>query len=184
LASVVQTILLFLLLIVSASATADERIIPSPNKQFCLVLAGPEGGNDSFRSMAIQNRLHEILFSSEGHHLSEQVSDVPFSAAHILWSPDSEAVAVVVGYPKYMLTYVFVRDGEKFVSVAVSDVTEGEDNPNVFPVKWLKGRRLILDISGPYAGKADNGHYKGTATIRVRTKPPACEILYHHLGGS
>lgn len=173
-----KLLLLLLVLLVPAFASADERVFPSPGRDYFAVLTTPDARAPS---LTIQDSRHRAVFSSDGRGLSEQLFDPDFSPEHVLWSPDGQAVAIAGGSSRFMLTFVFVRQAGSFVHVPVPDVTEGEDNPHVLPVKWLKYRRLVLDVCGPYAGKAINGHYSGKATISVFIRPPACKVLSRHI---
>ncbi len=80
-----------------------------------------------------------------------------------------------------MLTFMFVHHAGTFTHAPIPDVTRGEDNPHVLPAKWIKRRRLILDVSGPHAGKAINRHYTGKATTGVSTRSPVCKVLSKHI---
>jgi hypothetical protein len=165
-----MTTLLLLLVFASASLVRGGEApspVTSPNKQYLLHLTP-----DAQPGLSIRSASGSVLFTYDGA--------AELHPEHVHWSPDSEAVVVAGGYPHYIVSYLFVRQGTSFVRVALPDVSNGEDNPWIVPVKWLSGRRLILDITGPHAGKRIEWFYHGRATIRVFTQPPTCEQLYQH----
>jgi len=162
-------------------ALGEERTINSPNKKFSAVLTSSDGSDYWFDKMVIQDDQNNILFSTNGHGLSDQLFEGPFTAEHVLWSPDSTFVAATFGYSHYMLTVLFCHRSNIFVQVPIPDLSEHEDNPQIVPIKWISGRRLILDISGPHAGHNIESFYHGRATIRVLQKSLMSEVLYKYM---
>lgn len=104
-----------------------------------------------------------------------------FRSENASWSPDSQILAITGGGGHDLETFIFVRRSRGFVAVTVPHIIDGYDNAFIKPLKWLKGSRLVLDISGPHAGKARGYYYKGRATIRVSISTPACEVLYKQI---
>ena len=161
-----------------AFSRGGDLVIPSPGKRYFAVFTGYSSAANWFESLSIRDARQNVLYSSNGTGLTEQMSSMMFSADDVLWSPDGETFAVAAGYPKFMLTLLFQHRGNAFVQVSVPDVSDGEDNPRIVPLRWLPGRRLILDISGPHAGHRIEQFYHGRATIRVVLHPTKCEKMY------
>jgi len=158
----------------AAEDPAYRRSIASPDQQYSLVFSD----NQNF---IIQDSRGAAVF------LSRDLPRFPGLAGirreHVLWSPDSQILAIAGGGGHDLETFVLVRRGNTFTPAMVPRVTGIRDNPYITPLKWLKGRRLVLGISGPHAGKAIGYTYKGRATIRVSITPPACEVLYKKITG-
>ncbi len=54
-------------------------------------------------------------------------------------------------------------------------LAQGYDNPWIVPTKWSDKATLVLNISGPHAGKAIDGGYHGEA--KIKTSVPKCETV-------
>ena len=162
---------LFVSMCYADQPTRTSSVI-SPDKQFSLSFPDRE-------SFVLQDRYGATILSSRD--LPETCDLIDLGPEHVLWSPDSQILALAGGGGHDLYTFVFVRSSNGFLLVPVPNVTDRYDNPHVLPVRWLKGHRLVLDISGPYAGKADGYHYTGKATIRVFTKPPGSKALSQHI---
>jgi hypothetical protein len=160
-----------------AEDRAEHRSIASPDKHFVVVFTGsnvvlPE-------AFTVQDiRGASVVSSDDLTHLRNIAA---FRPEYASWSPDSQILALAGGGGHDCETFIFVRSGKTFTPVPVPRVTGNNDNPYITPLKWIKGRRLVLDISGPHAGKASGYSYKGRATIRILLTPPACEILYKRI---
>ena len=172
-----QKVLVSLLVFILVGACYAEQPVgslslASPDKQFSLSFS--DRG-----SFTLQDSHGAIVLSSQ--NLPELRDLADFDQEHVLWSPDSQILALAGGGGHDLQILVFVRSGDKFVLVSVPDVTDKHDNPHVLPHRWLKDHQLVLDISGPYAGKANGYNYTGKATIRVSTKPPSSKVLSRHI---
>ncbi len=164
--------LLILSLHFNAADDTKPYSIASPDKQFSVVFVN--------RQMFTIQDLHGVTVATTQdfpklRHLAEFHSD------KVSWSPDSQILAITGGGGHDLETFILVRRGRGFVAVTVPHITEGFDNAFIKPLKWLKGSRLVLDISGPHAGKARGYYYKGRATVRVSISTPACEVLYKQI---
>ena len=155
-----------------AAETPEPRHwVASPDNRHLLVFSGD---NPSLpKSFSIQDPQGRVLVTSSD--CPELRNVVQIDPRHVLWSPDGNAVAFAAGDPKFLLTYILVREGPKFVPVTIPGLPEGYDNPWILPKEWLKGGMLRVAISGPYAGKADIKGYKGEAKLRLRHNPAKCE---------
>lgn len=155
-----------------------RREIPSPDKQFLAIL---EADLPTSAKLTIQDTTGHVMFTSEACLQMQNALGFDFGEADgVHWSPDSSVFATSVCYGKVKLSYAIVHQNKAFVLVPILDVTDKYDNPYVIPIKWLSGRRLILDISGPHAGHPGY-YYSGRATIKITTNPPGCSILYKHI---
>jgi hypothetical protein len=151
-----------------------RREIPSPDKRCVLIVTQPEPAISP--TLIIRDQFDLLLFTSA---TSPIATIDEFDSDTVRWSPDSQAVAIAGGDPRFKLTHLLVRRGSAFVYIPLPDASDGNDNPWIIPVKWVSGRRLVLDITGPHAGHPD-WSYNGRATIRVSTQPLKCEKLYQH----
>ena len=157
---------------ISAADLTDRSSVPSPDKQFAVVFSDR-------RTFTVQDARGAAVVSSRDLPRFRDVAE--FRPEHVSWSPDSQILAVAGGGGHDLETFILVRRRNSFFPITVPNLTDRYDNPFVTPAKWLKGRRLVLDISGPHAGKANGYYYKGRATIRVSITPPACEVLYNQI---
>jgi hypothetical protein len=157
---------------VNAAGLADRSAIPSPDGQFAVTFSDRQ-------SFAIHDTRGAMVVSSRNLPRFRDVAE--FRPEHFLWSPDSQILAIAGGGGHDLETFVLVRRRNSFLPITVPNLTDRYDNPFVTPVKWLKGRRLVLNISGPHAGKANGYSYRGRATIHISMTPPACEVLYKQI---
>jgi hypothetical protein len=158
--------------LLAADAPVEQRSVPSPDRQFTIAFPDRQ-------TFTIQDTHGVTVISSRDLPRFRDVAE--FQPEHVLWSPDSQILAIAGGGGHDLETFILVRRGSSFASITGPNLTDRYDNPFVTPVRWLKGRRLILDISGPHAGKAIGSYYKGRATIRISITPPACEVLYNRI---
>lgn len=164
--------LLFVGEFVLADDLTERRSVPSPDRQFVVVFLDSQ-------TFAIRDTHGTAVISSRDlPHLRDVIQFLP---EHVSWSPDSQILAIAGGGGHDLETFIFIRRGDSFLPVSVPHLTDRYDNPSITPAKWLNGHRLILDISGPNAGKANGYYYKGRATIHVSMTPPTCEVLYKHI---
>lgn len=164
-----------LVLVVGAQAE-DSAPTVSPDKQFNVRF---HGSNPSLPdSFTIEDIKGTVLFDSKTcAHLTKVLQ---FEPDHVLWSPDSQTVAIAGGY-WCVETYLFSHHNGSFAFVPVPSVTGDYDNPWVLPLKWIKGRRFIVTISGPHAGKANGYSYRGRATLHVPANSKTCEVHYQYI---
>jgi len=121
----------------------------------------------------------------DGTFFSDDVPELEGSGSHnalyATWSPDSRMVAVCIRTGKYIEdTFVFLRqphDAWRCLRLPYVD-----DDYQAVPIKWLDATTLIVEMSGPYGGKADHDIYfyttmfkynsaKGAFTMVSSTKP-------------
>jgi hypothetical protein len=157
----------------SEELSGARRWLASPDNRHLLTFAGENPNSpDAF---TIQDLHGKTLLSSRD---CAELRDVNYEPEHVRWSPDGEVISLAAGHAKFLLTYIFVRSGDAFVSVSVPPLASAFDNPWILPVEWLKDRTLRVKISGPHAGKAgNNGYYHGEAKLRITLKPPKCEKI-------
>ncbi|MDP1587861.1 MAG: hypothetical protein Q8M07_08975 [Prosthecobacter sp.] len=168
--------LLSVLTLVTSVQAQETAETASPDKRFHIHF---HGSNPILpESFTIEDAKGTTLLDSKA--CPELVKIGTFFPEHVLWSPDSRTVAIVGGHSKLAETYLFTLRGNAFICVRVPNVTDGHDNPAVFPVKWLSGRRLILSITGPHAGKTRGYYYEGKATLHVPTTGIP-EVHYRYL---
>jgi hypothetical protein len=170
--------LLGLLLIIERSFADENASIPSPDKHYVLAFTGPNAALPE--AFTIQDAHGATIVSSRDVPRLRDIAE--FRPDFASWSPDSQIVALAGGNGHDLTTFIFVRRGAAFTLVGVPDITGDHDNPYITPLKWLSGRRLVLDISGPHAGRSPGYRYTGRATIRISITPPACEVLYKQIG--
>lgn len=165
--------LLTILLLTCTVALGEEpgkpRIIPSPDKHFLLVFTGM----DRFE---IQNSDGKAILDSNSFPKLETIAE--FRPGNACWSPDSQILAIAGGGGHNLDTFIFVRQGSTFIQVPVPDITSDYDNSYITPFKWISGGRIIVDISGPHAGKRITQFYRGKATLCVFSKSLSCEVVY------
>ena len=166
------------LLILDFTCAQEPARTGSPDKQFDVRF---HCANLSFHdeSFTIVNTAGDVLFDSKT--CPALGNCVGFMPEHLLWSPDSKTVAIEGGHSKLSTTYLFSLRGREFIQVPVPDVIEGFDNPRIVPLKWIKGRRLILGITGPHAGKATGYGYRGRTTLYVPVESSTCEVHYYYI---
>lgn len=151
-----------------------KREIPSTNHRFVAVVTQ----NEQRTSPTIEIR------TSDGRSIFTLKTEVlGLECESAIWSPDGEVLAIAADTGKSGFTYLFVRKGDTFATVSGPEIPPGYDNLRIRPNRWIKGKRLILDITGPHAGKADGYSFKGKSTIRVSPESRSCEVLYQHITG-
>ncbi len=99
-----------------------------------------------FSQLAIQDNTGKILFSSES--APELKKTFRFYSDGSLWSLDGEVLAIAAGDDRCKEAYLLVHHGKHFSLLMVPDLTKRADDPWILPVRWLSGRRLVLDLSG------------------------------------
>ena len=161
-----------------ACAQAQETVQTLSPDKGCRVRF--HGSNPSLpESFTIEDVKGAVLFDSKT--CADVANVTNFEPEHVSWSPDSQIVAITGGHAKFLETYLFSRHQESFVCIPVPNVTGGYDNPWVQPLRWIKGRRLIVTISGPHAGKANGYGYRGRATLHVPANGRTCEVHYQYI---
>jgi hypothetical protein len=142
-----------------------------------------EVGKTNTKRLEITNKDGKPLFLSPPQIDGSDI--IEFYADHLRWSPDSQILAISAGFPMLLRTYLFAWDGKTFQQIAMPEIAAGEDNPRVYPVEWKGNRTLHLKFSGPHAGKASGGGYKGTAVVQVdlraKTSKKISEKLKRHV---
>jgi hypothetical protein len=165
------------LLMMTDITAQDDSQITSPNRRFKIQF---HGSNPSWpESFTLVDGDQKVLFDSKS--CPDLVDVVNFDPEHVLWSPDSQTAAIAGGYSKLLTTYLFTRKGGSFVNVFVPHIENGYDNPYILPLRWIKGRRLILGITGPHAGKSHGYSYRGRTTLYVPVNSGTCEVHYHYI---
>jgi hypothetical protein len=180
----IEMIRIFLIACIAAITTqscmAEEDRWPdtivSPDKQLKLVFRYTERTYPE--DFTIQDKNGNTLCSSR--ECTAIREDTGFQPDHVVWRPDSKAVAVCGGLGTDLETYVFVRSNKTFVGIPIPVLDEHYDNPYMIPLKWLSGNRLIIDISGPHAGHVGL-YYRGRTTVRITDFPIGYEILYEDI---
>lgn len=173
---------LFLLTIGVLSVSAaeylgDRRWLASPDNHHLLTFSGD---NPSLPDAFVIQDLHgKALFSSRECPALRDVFN--YEPEHARWSSDGLVLAVAAGHSKSLLTYIFARSGDTFVSVPVPPLADGHDNPWILPIEWLKDRTLRVTISGPHAGKARGSGYSGEAKLRVTLDPFKCDKTFERI---
>lgn len=155
----------------------DATTVSSPDKNFEVRFHGSNPSRPE--SFTIENSKGEVLLDSKS--CGDLAGVLNFEPERVLWSPDSQTVAIAGGYSKNLKTYLFSLDGKTFASIPVPWLTDRYDNPWVLPLRWIKGRRLIVTISGPHAGKADGHGYRGRATLHIPAKSKSCETHFRYI---
>lgn len=155
----------------------DRRWLASPDNHHLLTFSGDNPSlPDAF---TIQDLHGKTLFSSRG---CPGLSDaLIYEPRHARWSSDGLVLAIAAGHPKFLLTYIFARSGDVFISVPVPPLADGYDNPWILPTEWLKDRTLRVTISGAHAGKARDSGYHGEAKLRVTLDPPKCDKTFERI---
>ena len=169
--------LLVVLLIVNRSFADKAASIPSPDKHYVIAFSGSNSALP--QAFTIQDSRGVVMVSSREISRLQDIAEFPRD--HVLWSPDSQIVALAGGGGHDLATFIFVRRGGTFALVEVPDVTGDHDNPYITPLRWLPGRRLVLDISGPHAGRSPGYRYTGKATICIPNARSVCEVLYKQI---
>ena len=156
---------------------SDRRWLASSDNRHLLTFSGDNPSlPDAF---TIQDFQGKTLFSSRD--CADLRGVFHYEPQHARWSPDGLALAVAGGHGKFLLTYIFVRRGEGFVSVPVPPLANDYDNPWILPTEWLKDRTIRVAISGPHAGKARGSGYSGYAKLRVTLAPPKCTKAFERI---
>ncbi len=172
--------ILALSLIIARSFAGGNGSIPSPDKQYVLVFSGPNAALPE--AFSIQDSHGTSVVSSRDLPRLRDIAE--FRPDFASWSPDSQILALAGGGGHDLTTFIFVRRSGAFTLVALPDIAGDHDNPYITPKRWLSAHRLVLDISGPHAGRAAGYRYTGKATIRISITPPACEVHYKYLSES
>ena len=159
--------------LIAAENPEPRHWVASPYNRHLLTFGGDNPSLPT--SFSIQDPQGNVLISSSDCPAFRDVAE--YDPRHVLWSPDGNAVAIAAGNPKFLLTYILVRDGQKFVPVTLPNLPNGYDNPWILPKEWLKGATLRVAISGPHAGKADIEGYQGEGRLRLELNPPKCVWL-------
>lgn len=157
---------------VLAAEYPSRHEIPSPDKRFTALIT---------QESELISPTIEIKSSGGKSLFTLQTKVLKLEWNHAIWSPDNQVLAIPADVGKAGFTYLLVRKKDTFVTVSGPDIPDGYDNVRIRPVRWIMGRRLILDISGPHAGKADGYFYKGKSTIRVSPEMADCETLYQYI---
>ena len=178
--AVFSSLLLLTIGVLSVSAEEhldDRRWLASPDNRHLLTFSGD---NPSLPDAFVIQDLHgKTLFSSRDCPGLRDVFN--YEPQHARWSSDGLVLAVAAGHSKFLLTYIFARSGDTFVSVPVPPLADGYDNPWILPSEWLKDRTLRVTISGPHAGKARDSGYHGEAKLRVTLEPPKCTKTFERI---
>lgn len=164
-------------LVTTCIPAEDTATVASPDKQFAVHFHGSNPSRPG--SFTIENGKGVVLFDSSS--CADLAGVLNFEPEHILWSPDSQTVAIAGGYSKNLQTYLFSHHRGVFAFTPVPWLTDHYDNPWVLPLRWIKGRRLIVAISGPHAGKAGDYGYRGRATLHIPSGSKTCEVHYRHI---
>ena len=167
---------ILLSLLLSLSAWAGQypllREIPSPGKQYIAVVTQK---NETLPpTLSIRSASGESMLALPDGVLS-------LDAGSAIWRPDGQALAIAADTGHAGFTHLLVRKGETFVAVSGPAIPKGYDNVTIRPIRWISGNRLILDISGPHAGKADGYSFRGKSTVRVSPELSACEVMYQYI---
>jgi hypothetical protein len=152
-------------------------IYPSPNASYVLAFTDSDAGSPC--AFTIKTAAGEQIFDSR--RCDELREVITFKTEFVRWSPDSKIVAVASDEGKIGFTYVLGLGGQGFQLLDTPLSGEGYDNPYIVPIRWLSGRRLVVETTGPHAGKNIPSGYRGRATIRYSLNPSRCEIVYKHI---
>jgi len=142
--------------------------------------------NGTFRVEIFQQeeRIQPVLkISGPGGNLISVVpEDNDFIGSYDLktarWSPDSNVFAIASDESHSGRIWIFARKGSGFVQIPGPEIDR--DNSRIRPVRWISGRRLILEFSGPHAGRGDY-FYRGRFTVRIPREDPRCEVMYSYV---
>lgn len=126
---------------------------------------------------ATDNEVYTVkAISLDSQVLFQAPVDLSVYPNSIIWHKSGDRVAFSAGTHFIMETYVLSHSSEGFILSKLPSPEHGWDNFHVVPIKW-KGDNLSVDVNGPYAGHADNGHYSGRMLIFVPPDPRKARVL-------
>ncbi|MES2568478.1 MAG: hypothetical protein V4710_00300 [Verrucomicrobiota bacterium] len=167
----------FLTSLRAEESSYGRRWVASPDHRYLLTFISEDEAHPQV--FTIQDAHGKTLLTSLDY--PELHGVFTYATDRVLWSPDSQVVAVAAGSPHFMVTYIFARSGDTFVLVPAPGLAKDFANYFILPVKWLKNRTLHVEISGPYGGKADKREYRGEARLKVTLNPLKCEKRFEHI---
>ena len=163
-------LILLLALPTSLHVAAEDISSKSPTGNFNILFTRATDTEDyTVKAISPDN---QVLFQAP--------VDLSVYSKSIIWHKSGDRVAFSAGTHFLMETYVLSHSMEGFVLSKLPPPERGWDNYQVIPTKW-KGDNLSVDVDGPHAGHADNGHYSGRMLLFVPPDPRKARVLSQHI---
>jgi len=119
----------------------------------------------------VRSQAGELIFSEKA--VSARYVVAPKGAQQVLWSPDSQWLAIAFGTTKFSVeTIVLHRKGTALELVDLPAYDADSENTHRVPQEWNKNGDLVLAISTGYHTKSDGGIDQYLATIHFTGTPP------------
>jgi len=116
---------------------------------------------------------HLRLESKDGKLLREITLETDVESHSVRWNPDGSMVAFSAGSRFLLAAQALIRTKDGWQELKLPDPGD-RDNFHCVPLKW-SGQRLIISVSGPYAGKRITQFYSGTMTVEIAATPPGAK---------
>ena len=122
----------------------------------------------------VRTSMGEVLFSEKT--LTDHYPVPPKGAQQVLWSANSQWVAIAFGTTKFSVeTIVLHRNGSTLELVGLPIYDQDSDNTHRIPQEWRKNGDLVLAVSSGYHTKSDGEIDQYLATVQFKGTPPKGE---------